>query len=112
MKPLNEQISLSDAITIAESAAYRNLESFFTEEGTKVLADDFVEGEHCWIFFRNKEIFVPPEGQLRGGWSYAVSKTGELREIADFSSDEQKLKEYLDIMSDYFFQHKNPKKSR
>jgi hypothetical protein len=106
MKNIDKQISLSDALKIAESAARRNLSCFLPREDATVLAGEYVEAEHCWMFFRSKEIFVPPEGELRGGWAYAVSKTGEIREVPDFSSDKQKLKEYLEEMSEYFIRNK------
>jgi hypothetical protein len=106
MNNFDKRISLSDAMKLAENAARRNLSCFLPREDAKVLAGEYVEAEHCWIFFRSKEILVPPEGEFRGGWAYAVSKTGEIREVPDFSNDEQKLKAYLEKMSEYFIRNK------
>ena len=106
MNNLDKQISLSDAMKIAENAARRNLSCFLPKEDANVLADDYAEAEHCWMFFRSKKIMIPPDGELRGGWAYVVSKTGELREVPDFSSDKQKLYEYLEKMSEYFIRNR------
>ena len=95
-------ISLKEAMKIAEIAARRNLSCFLTSDHQQVLRSDFLEAENCWMFFRSSEIALPSEGELRGGWAYAVSKTGQIREVPDFSDDEKKLSEYLNKMSDYF----------
>jgi hypothetical protein len=106
MNNLDRQISLSDAMKIAENAARRNFSCLLPKEDANVLADDYAEAENYWMFFRSKEIMIPPDGELRGGWVYVVSKTGELREVPDFSSDKQKLNKYLEKMSKYFISNR------
>jgi len=104
MKKDTVKILLSDAREIAENAARQNLSCFLMKEDAEVLDSVFLEAEYCWMFFRSKTISVPPEGQLRGGWAYVVSKTGQIREVPDLSEDQFKLKEYLEKMSEYFRQ--------
>ena len=52
------------------------------------------------MFFRNEAIHIPPERGLSGG-AYVVSRKGNVRQIADFSHDPEKLRAYLQTMSDY-----------
>jgi hypothetical protein len=95
-------ISLSEAREIAEAAAFENLKHFVSGRKGKLLRDDYVEGEHCWFFFRNADIQVPVDKRLKTDWAYAVSRAGQVRDIVDFSDDPQKLADYLDVMSKFF----------
>lgn len=96
------RIELDEAKKLAESAARRNLDGFLTKPSDKVLDEVYLEAEYCWMFFRCREIFVPPEFSLRGDWAYAVSKNGEVRDIPDFSDDREQLNAYLAKMSEFF----------
>jgi hypothetical protein len=102
MQKLNKEVSFCDAKNLAELSALGNLKNFLKDEKTSLLREDYLEAEHCWVFFRNKEIIVPPESSLGGDCAYAVSKAGEVRQIADLSSDNEQSLAYLQKMSDYF----------
>jgi len=95
-------ISVIQARQLARQAAYENLHMFVSRPDEEMLRQDVVERENCWFFFRNPDIAIPPEGMLKGGWAYAVSRRGEVRQIADFSDDADKLSDFLRKMSDYF----------
>lgn len=62
----------------------------------------YLEAENCWMFFRDKGIQVPVGSRLGIEWAYVVSKHGKFSLVEDFSSDAQKLHDYLKTMSDYF----------
>lgn len=94
-------ITLEHARTTAERGAHSLLKDFVRGESTPLLQESFLEADHCWMFFRNKDIAIPPEQGLCDG-AYVVSKNGSLRHIVDFSADPEKLKAYLQTMSDYF----------
>ena len=95
-------ISLDQARKIAEDAARMNLSDFLLDSPDKILRDEYLEAEYCWMFFRCRKIVVPPEASLRGDWAYAVSKTGLVRDVPDLSDDRERLHAYLEKMSDYF----------
>lgn len=96
------EISVIEARSLAEEAALANLRTFLKEPQENVLRDEFVEGENCWFFFRNPSISVPPDKALKGDWAYAVSRRGQVREIADMSGEPERLTDYLKVMSDFF----------
>ncbi|MFD1886777.1 hypothetical protein [Paenibacillus wenxiniae] len=101
MKNTDKQITFETARTIAEKAASEQLKDYANEE-TSFLSHEFMEAEYCWFFFRNKNIFGPPEQVLRWDCAFAVSKKGELNLIGDFSEDAKELEDYLQKMSNYF----------
>lgn len=94
--------TFNQAKEIAEAAAFEQLEPFMDNKTGNVLDEKYFEVECCWFFFRNKQIVGPPEQVLRWGRAYAVSKKGELRLIADFLNEPDKLHEYLQVMSNHF----------
>lgn len=96
------KITLEKARSIAREQALFNLSSFVDEEGEDVLEADYLEAEHCWMFFRNRGIHVSKTVLLGIEWAYVVSKRGKFSMVQDFSSDREKLLEYLKTMSDYF----------
>jgi hypothetical protein len=95
-------IDVVEARKRAAEAAEYPLRRFVTKPGVNLLRADYAEGESCWFFFRNLEIFVPPESMMVGGWAYAVSREGQVRQIADFSGDQEGLEAYLKTMSGFF----------
>lgn len=95
------KITLEKARDIASEQVLFNL-SPFIETGEDVLAANYLEAEHCWMFFRNSKISVPKTALLGIEWAYVVSKSGKFSMVEDFSSDNEKLHEYLKTMSDYF----------
>ncbi|THF73948.1 hypothetical protein [Cohnella fermenti] len=95
-------ITFEQAKAIAEKAAFEQLAPFVEDESDTVLSDKHAEAEYCWFFFRKQEIVGPPEKILTWGAAYAISKKGELRLIADFMNEPDKLREYIQVMSKYF----------
>jgi hypothetical protein len=95
------EISLAEAKAIAERNAFPDLQSFGAKE-SQSLEDTPLEAETFWMFFRNKDINVPPEATLGIKWAYVVSKKGTYSMVQDFSDDPEKLQEYVKKMSDYF----------
>ncbi|MCJ8313597.1 MAG: hypothetical protein HRU38_15305 [Saccharospirillaceae bacterium] len=102
MNDFSNKILFDDARKIAEREAYFNLKYFMSSDVEGVLSDTFIEGKNCWMFFRNANIIIPPEGKLRGEWAYVISKFGETRQVADLSFDQKELNKYLIKMSNYF----------
>ncbi len=96
-----KQISLLQARAIAEQHAFADLKEF-AGSFSQVLKDDYLESEHCWMFFRKEEINVPSDATLGIKWAYVVSKKGTYSMVQDFSDDQQKLQAYINSMSDHF----------
>lgn len=98
-------ISFEEARKLAEADARENLKVFMTDPATPPLRHEYLEAEHCWMFFRNLNIKLPDPGSVDGmipDCAYCFSKSGEGREVADLSDDPVKCREYLQKMSDYF----------
>lgn len=102
MSVYNQTYTFEQAKKIAEKCVYKHLKLFLYNREINVLDENYLEAECCWFFFRNKLIEGPPEQALRWFCAYAVSKRGELRTIADFSDEPEKLQEYLWVMSNHF----------
>jgi len=94
-------ISYSQARVIAEQHARANLAEF-AGSSSQILKSEYLEAEHCWMFFRSEEIDVPAEATLGMRWAYVVSKKGTYSMVQDLSDDQQRLRTYLQTMSDYF----------
>ncbi|MDN4621042.1 hypothetical protein QCD85_23190 [Paenibacillus sp. PsM32] len=99
-----KEITYEQAKNIAYKTAFDKLNRYSLDENIPLLSEEYKEAENCWFFFRNKKVYGPPEEELRWSCAYAVSKKGELRTIADFSEETEKLIDYLQVMSDYFKQ--------
>jgi hypothetical protein len=95
------KIDLEQARRIAEAQASLNLAGYVTE-GEGVLQPEYLEGDHCWMFFRDKKNKIPANALLGIEWAYVVSKYGKFSLVEDFSDDGEKLLEYLEVMSAYF----------
>jgi hypothetical protein len=98
---LKLEISVEQARHIAEEQALMNLSGVVTTKAP-LLLPFYLEADNCWMFFRNKEIALPPESQLGIEWAYVVSKHGKFCLVEDFSSNDKKLLDYVKKMSDYF----------
>ncbi len=96
-------LSLSQARGIAEQHARADLEAF-ASLSCQLLKIEYLEAEHCWMFFRSEEIHVPAEATLGIKWAYAVSKNGTCSMVQDFSDDQEQLQAYLQTLSDRFHQ--------
>lgn len=94
-------ISLSQARVIAEQHARVDLESF-VDSSSQVLKSEYLEAEHCWMFFRSEKIDIPADATLGIKWAYVVSKKGTFSMVQDLSDDQQRLQTYLQTMSDHF----------
>lgn len=95
-------VTLEEAKAIARKEAFHNLRYFLKDDTTPLLSEQFLQEDGCWMFFSNKNIVLPPDRELTWGWAYAVSKKGNLRSIADFSDEPEKLQAYLQTLSDNF----------
>ncbi len=101
-----KKISPEIARKLAEDAVIRDKEHYANPEFKKALEDDFLEAEHCWIFFRNKEIIVLPENWFTKSYAaFAVSKSGTVNQITAFEDDKEQMLAYLQTMSEYFARH-------
>lgn len=94
-------ISFSQAWAIAEQHARADLDGFIGSS-SPVLNSEYLEADHCWMFFRNDEIDVPADATLGMKWAYVVSKKGTYSMVQDFSNDQQKTQAYLKTLSDHF----------
>lgn len=94
-------ISLFQARKIADQQARSDLEGY-TGSFSEVLENEYLEAEHCWMFFRSREIDVPLDATLGIKWAHVVSKYGTYSMVQDFSEDPQRLQAYLQGMSDHF----------
>ena len=95
------EIDFQQAKSMAENFAFNNLNQFRADTQIALLGDNFVEGECCWIFFRNKEIAGPPEKALTWSSNYVVSKKGNIFTIGDRSDTPEELKEYVQRYSSH-----------
>lgn len=84
-------------------AVMGDVDSYENKDVVKALEDDFLEGDNCWIFFRNKEIVVRQENWfLRDYNAFAIGKKGGFSQISTVNLNERDLNSYLKSMSDYF----------
>lgn len=103
MRSVPGQISLVQARQLAVDAVMRDRNHYATVEIEEALEGDFLEAEHCWIFFRNRKIVV-----ASGDWftksygAFAISKKGAFSQITAFEDDREQQLAYLQTMSDYF----------
>lgn len=99
------QITLAQGRQLAEDAVMRDKGHYENSEFEQALEDDFLEAEHCWIFFRNRKIIVLPENWFTKSYAaFAVSKKGALSQITAFEDEQAQLLAYLQTMSEYFGQ--------
>jgi len=96
-------ITLAQGRQVAEDAVMRDKIHYKNSELEQALEDDFLEAEHCWIFFRNRNIVVLPENWFTKSYgAFAVSKKGAFSQITAFEEDRAQLLAYLQTMSEYF----------
>lgn len=102
MDDLLPYISFEQAKAIAEAVALTYVQRLDYDRSWPLLEDRCLEGEHCWMFFTNRRIYFAP-GSL-GSPAYAISKRGTGRIIANFYDDPVRAEEYLQTMSNYFYE--------
>jgi hypothetical protein len=98
-------ISFVHARMIAENSVLRDIccSNLQTGDVEKLLEEDYLEAECCWIFLRNKNIVVPPQNWFAKAYgAYAVSKKGVCYIITHFADEPERLKAYLQMISDHF----------
>jgi len=66
---------------------------------TNFLSEYHMEAEGCWYFFPREDVEIPPERWTLRGLGIAIFKSGDCRLAYDFRPNEQKMQEYLEIMS-------------
>lgn len=83
-------IDFISAKLIAEQRAKDNLSKYAKDRSQSFLAEDYLESDEAWLFFRAPDIVVPERYQFSAYWSYAVCKfDGELREFYELSTDHE-----------------------
>lgn len=80
----NNRINLFDARQLAEKEARRMLGDKGIPVENNILDSNFIEEAEFWIFFRNKSSLYPPTMNLNASAAYLVSRSGNLRTVADF----------------------------
>lgn len=103
---MSKFISYSEARNIAEAEAHSLLAGYLSEQSKiEILSENYLKADHCWMFFRRKDLIFPPEASFAASAAYVVSKRGTLRTVADLSFDSGKLHAYLQSISQYFGLH-------
>jgi hypothetical protein len=95
-------ISQSQARSLAEQHSRAALGEFAYITSPRVLRDDYLEAEHCWMYFMNDSYLLPVDLAPDTKWAHVVSKAGQYAMVQDFSGDADRLQAYLQSMSDYF----------
>ncbi len=94
-------ISQSEARALAEQHSRAGLGAF-AYAAAHVLRDDYLEAEHCWMYFLNDDYVQPVDATLGTRWAHVISKRGQYAMVQDFSDQPEKLQAYLQTMSDHF----------
>lgn len=94
-------ISQSQARALAEQHSRVGLGDF-AYAAARVLRDDFLEAEHCWMYFMS-DAYVQPEDAAPGvKYAHVVSKQGNYARVPDVSDDAAKLQASLQAISQQF----------
>ena len=101
---MSRLLDLEAARSKAQLSACEILGRLYSGAPADVLEAKYVEAEHCWMFFRNRSIYIPPEQALRT-FAYVVSKRGGGRLVPDYWDDPIGMAEYLERISDYLATH-------
>jgi hypothetical protein len=70
----------------------------------QMLDENVVEKEHCWIFFRSRELMNSPridQGDMNWG-AWCVGMDGFVSQVGDYRDDPVKQAEYEEILSQGF----------
>jgi hypothetical protein len=74
----------------------------------KLLDDEFLETDNCWVFFQHREIFVPAERAL-SVFAYAISKWNEDgRCIPDLRNNPVEQAQLVERLSAHFAKARPP----
>jgi hypothetical protein len=99
---MKEVITHEQARKMADEIARSDLAELVMDQSIPFLATKYLEAEYCWIFFRNESIVLNQKYSLRWDWAYAISKKGNARHVYDFRGDEERMKSYLQELSNFF----------
>jgi hypothetical protein len=94
-------ISVYDARNKSIDLASYELSQLNLEAETPLLELEYFEADECWMFFRSKEIELPPE-QALSDCAYCVSKSGTVRSVPNYFADPIRAREFLETMSKHF----------
>jgi hypothetical protein len=83
----------------ANDVAAYELRDFAPVDCTDFLSDCHLEAEGCWYFFQMDGLEIPPERWFLHGLAFAISKSGETRLVSDHRANDQKMKDYLELLS-------------
>jgi hypothetical protein len=97
-------MNFHEARQLAQEDAMYHAQGLYFGKAEHVLDDDFLEAEHCWMFFRSRSIVMPPERSL-SDFAYVFGKRGGGRWVPDYRGNEPRLREYLKTCSDDFATH-------
>ena len=94
-------MSQSQARALAEQHSRAELGAF-AYAAAKVLRDDYLEAEHCWMYFMSDAYVLPDDAAPANKSAHVVSKNGQYARVQDFSHDAAKLAASLQAISNHF----------
>ncbi len=89
-----------EARMLAAREALAVLGSFYSGPAEAVLDEEFLEAEHCWMFFRNRNIALPKSSLL--DLAFVYGKSGGARDVPDLRGQPEELEAYLQRLSALF----------
>jgi hypothetical protein len=96
---------MRDFNSVREEAARTaaiDLDGLYFGDSSRILDEQFLETENCWMLFQRSDISFPPGRELSQG-AYVFSKhSNESRFVPDFRKDQPQLLSFLKSISDYF----------
>lgn len=94
-------ISQSQARALAEQHSRVGLGAF-AYAAARVLRDDYLEAEHCWMYFMSDAYVQPADAAPGMKYAHVVSKNGKYARVQDVSDDPAKLLAALQAISQRF----------
>ena len=94
-------ISQYQARALAEQHSRAELGAF-AYAAARVLRDDYLEAEHCWMYFMSDAYVQPDDAAPVIKHAHVVSKKGTYLKVRDDSDDAAKLQASLQAISRYF----------
>lgn len=94
-------ISQSQARALAEQRSRAELGAF-AYAAARLLRDDYLEAEYCWMYFMNDAHVQPDDAAPAMKHAHVVSKKGTYLKVRDDSDDATKLQASLQAISRHF----------
>ncbi len=94
-------ISQSQARALAEQHSRAELGQF-AYVAARVLRDDYLEAEFCWMYFMSDAYVQPDDAAPAPRYAHVVSKQGTYARVPDVSGDGNKLWASLQALSRHF----------